>query len=258
MTRQLHNPWNDEHPQCVRTPPQSPCGKAWGGDAQEQTEKLQAIGALAASLAHDLSNPLCGVRSVLERMSRKPLWDDAERDLLRLALVQCDHMRLVLRELQESAAPASGQWTACALEQTLEAVLLLARKQLRLYDCTVQFAKPSKKLWVWGEQRRLRHLLLHLLLTCCRDPFAGGCRLDIRAGIEGERTQMIFRVEVAPSETDRLQQRLLATLSPSNKTAQCLYAILHQHDGELNHQQRGDGTVALILSLPTLHEEVQR
>lgn len=262
MTREQYNTGSDAHRRCSLTPPPPPLPPppALAEADREQTEKCRVVSMLTASLAHELSNSLCGVRSVLERMARKPAVGDTEGDLLRLALTQCDHMRHLLHELQDFIAPHSGQRAPFALDQTLDTVLLLLRKHLLICGCTVQFVRPAQPLLLHGEESRLRQMLVHLLmLACCREPLAGGCRLRIHAGSEGNWTQVIFRFQIDPSALECLQQTLAILCTPSaTEATRCLHAILHHHGGELYRQQIADGGETLILSLPTPPNEEHR
>jgi nitrogen-specific signal transduction histidine kinase len=259
VTREQHNRRDDDHRRHSLTPPAEPESLEYDL-AWEQAEQHTIIGALSGSLAHELSNPLCGIRSVLERMVRKPALDDAERDLLHLALRQCDHMRHLLHELQDFIAPNSGQQSLFALDQTLDTVLLLMRKHLTICGCTVQFIRPPQPLLLYGEQSRLRQMLVQLLmLACCRKPLSGGCHLRIHADCTGSRTQVAFRFQINPGATEHLQQLLTTLCTPSaTEATRCLHGILHHHGGELYRPQITEGIESLILSLPTHRNEEQR
>lgn len=246
MTREQHDAASNGDSCGGRTSLSTPLPlRPSGQDARrEQDALLQSAGLLVPSLVHELSNPLCGVRSVLERMSRKPALEDAERHLLRLAIHQCDQMRLLLRELQQFVIPASADPATFALDQTLKSVLLLVRKHLLSCGYGVEFTQPTQPLPLHGEEGRIRLLLVHLLLRCCNVPAGEGCRLQIQAGIEGCKTQLLLRWHVAPGREDSLQRAL-----SSGEDVPWFDTILHQHDGEVQLHQQSDG-LALSIQFP--------
>lgn len=254
MTREQHDAAPNGDRCGCRTPPSSllPSGADMRQPHPEQAALLLAAGMLVPSLAHELSNPLCGVRSMLERMARKPAQDDAERHLLRLALHQCDQMRLLLRELQEFVAPSSAEGATFALDETLESVLLLVRKQLRICGYSVEFTRPAQPLFFQGAERRIRLLLVHLLLRCCHAPLSEGGRLHIQAGVEGGKTQLILRWQMAPEQSEDLHLAL-----SNDEGAPWFDAILRQHGGKLQLQQRADGLIMQMLSFPLPQEEIR-
>lgn len=216
----------------------------------EQTALLQTMGLLVPSLAHDLSNPLCGVRNVLERLVRKTAQDDAERHLLHLALQQCDQMRHLLRELQEFAAPPNAGRATFALDQSLASALLLVRKQLLRCGCGVEFAPPARPLWLHGEEPRIRLLLVHLLLSCGRTAMPAGSCLHIQAGVEGDATLLCLRWPLAPGPKESPHLPL-----SGHASAPWFEAILRQHGGVLQTHQQADGLRRLTLSFPLPPEE---
>ena len=243
MTREQHDaaPNGDR---CGRRTSLSALLPPWPNELdarREQDALLQSAGLLVPSLTHELSNPLCGVRTVLERMARKPAQDDAEHHLLRLALQQCDQMRLLLRELQQFVTPASTDQAPFALDQTVESVLLLVRKQLLSSGYSMEFTQPAQPLLLHGEEGRIRLLLVHLLLRCCHAPVGEGGRLQIQAGVEGRKAQLILCWKMAHGQEENLRRALA-----SDDNSPWFDTILHQHDGEVQLQQRPDGLTLQI------------
>ena len=254
MTREQHNAACHGVNSDRRTPPFAPLPSgADGWEPQpEQAALLQTAGLLIPSLTHAMSNPLCGVRSVLERLSRKPLQDEAERHLLHLALQQCDQMRLLLRELQEFVAPPSVDPATFALDQSLESVLRLVSKHLRICGCGVEYLRPTRPLLLHGEERRIRLLLMHLLLHGCPDFLeAGGC-LHIQTEVDDAKSQLSFHWQLASPQGDLLSQPL-----PGSGQPPWFESILHQHGGALQVAQRADGLILLTLFFPLPQEEIR-
>jgi signal transduction histidine kinase len=74
-------------------------------ERDQELRRNAATGSLAASIAHEFNNHLCGVRSVVERMARKSELAVAEQGLLELALEQCDRMKRLIRNLKQFDLP---------------------------------------------------------------------------------------------------------------------------------------------------------
>lgn len=77
-------------------------------ERDQELRRNAAISSLAASIAHEFNNHLCGVRSVVERMARKSELAVAEQGLLELALGQCDRMKRLIRNLKQFDLPAGN------------------------------------------------------------------------------------------------------------------------------------------------------
>ncbi len=72
-------------------------------------EKLSAIGRLSASIAHEFNNPLFGIQSVLEGLERNSALDDQERELVVLALSECQRVKKLILNLRDFNRPSSGK-----------------------------------------------------------------------------------------------------------------------------------------------------
>ncbi|MCP4297885.1 MAG: GHKL domain-containing protein [Proteobacteria bacterium] len=94
------------------------------------SEKLSAIGRLSASIAHEFNNPLFGVMSILEGLKKNVSMDDSQRELLKLAVSECERMKKLIRSLDDFNQPSSGKIANIDINETLESVLLLTNKLL--------------------------------------------------------------------------------------------------------------------------------
>jgi len=65
------------------------------------SKKMEAVGRLSASFAHEFGNPLFGVRAVVKDISERLQLSPEDSHLLQLAKVECDKMRSMVREFQD-------------------------------------------------------------------------------------------------------------------------------------------------------------
>ena len=140
-----------------------------------QAEKLSAIGSLAASIAHEFNNPLCGVRSVVARMARRSGLDTADQSLLTLALEECDRMTRLIKGLQQFNRPFTDSREAFDLHRAMDSVLLLLNKYLKSRKALVHQAYASGPMRIVGAENQIKQVLLNLLRNCSEAlPETGG------------------------------------------------------------------------------------
>ncbi len=119
-------------------------------------EKLAAIGTLAASIAHELNNPLQGVLNVVKGISRRATLDPEDAELLDIAIGECKRMRELLKALQDFNRPTSGIRAPFDVHDMIDSVLLLFRKKFatkniilerqygRQYTCSLWGGGPAQ------------------------------------------------------------------------------------------------------------------
>jgi len=68
-----------------------------------RAQRLEAVAELAASLAHEIKNPLASIRSAVEQMAARPAASDDERVLGRLIVRESDRLARLLSEFLDFA-----------------------------------------------------------------------------------------------------------------------------------------------------------
>jgi hypothetical protein len=210
-------------------------------------ERHRTVGGLMASLAHEFNNPLCGVRSVIERMIRKTNPAEPDRGLLELALEQCERMRRLLQELQSFLPPATDLWGEFDLHAALDAVLLLLNKHLQLCGVSVR-TEYSPPLMVRGVNNQLKHLLLLLIKArgAAWGPVPG--ELLIRTGRDAGR---VWCALIGGDNRGATNEALFMRLSDSvERDRSVLAALLKAHGGEIRVDAAPGQGASVTLFLP--------
>ncbi len=214
-------------------------------------ESLAAVGEFAASLAHEVRNPLTAIRLDLQR-AREHL-SDGERSS---ALV--DHALHEVARLDASVTGGlrlarSGQpsLTPLDLRQPLEAAYHAAEPRFNASGAVLEpLVLPTDPVWTKGDAGALEQLFLNILLNAAEASGAG-----MRAGVEFERADGTVHVSIwdrgkgiAPEQMDRIFEPFYST-SPEGTGLGLPIArrIARAHGGELEIESRpGGGTTARI------------
>jgi two-component system, chemotaxis family, CheB/CheR fusion protein len=94
------------------------------------TEKLAATGRLAASIAHEINNPMASVTNLMYLLQHHPTLDEGARQYVQLAQEELDRITHIVRQMlgfyreAESPVPVS-------LKEVLDNVLVLYARKLR-------------------------------------------------------------------------------------------------------------------------------
>jgi signal transduction histidine kinase/DNA-binding response OmpR family regulator len=96
-----------------------------------QTEKLAATGRLAASLAHEINNPLQAIHNSLQLMLSFQLEADEQREYLQIADEEIERLMGLVAGILEFARPPQRELRTTNLNDIVERVLTLAGKYLQ-------------------------------------------------------------------------------------------------------------------------------
>jgi PAS domain S-box-containing protein len=147
-------------------------------DALRRTEKLAATGRLAASIAHEINNPLEAITNLLYLLRRFCQLDPAALNYVTIAEGEVRRMSEItqqtLRFYRQSTLPARA-----SMEELLDAVLDMYSARLATLGITVERKyDPGLDLFCFaGELRQV----ISNLVSNAMDATAGGGRLIVRA-----------------------------------------------------------------------------
>lgn len=157
------------------------------------SEKLAAVGRLAASIAHEFNNPLFGIRNVLVGLRELPCLTAEDRELTTLAVGECDRVTGLIRDLQGFQRPSAARRSPVDLHKTLDAVLLLCRRELSVKRAVLEKAYAADLPAVWGVEDQLRQVFLNLLTNAMDALGAGGGTIrvstEVLPGVAAVRVQ---------------------------------------------------------------------
>lgn len=180
-----------------------------------QSEKLAAIGRLAAAVAHEVRNPLAVIRSsaalVLEDMTRET---DAER-AARFIVEEVDRLNAVVTALLDYAKPLTPRREALALADLLAAVEPLVGAALRPKRGRLEATSepPGDAPALRGDPDLLAKLVYGLALNAAQAIDDGG-RIELRLRRRGGEVELLVRDDgpgVAPEHAARLFEPFFTT-----------------------------------------------
>lgn len=80
-----------------------------------RAERLEAVAALSASLAHEIRNPLAAIRSAVEQLARSVGEDEDDQTLARLVMRESERLNRLLNEFLDFARVRAANFTTLAL-----------------------------------------------------------------------------------------------------------------------------------------------
>lgn len=161
-----------------------------------ETERLAALGTLAAGVAHEINNPLAYVIANLGYLARVAQNDSLPTDMARFrdaiedSREGCDRIRSIVRDLQLFSRAADDDEEAVDVRRVLDSSANIVMNEIRpRARLTKDYAQVPK---ITANATRLGQVFLNLILNAAQAipegaPSTNEIRLVVRAG-EGEIT----------------------------------------------------------------------
>jgi len=127
------------------------------------SEKLAATGKLAASLAHELNNPICGIRNVLEILYERSNLNQQHKDHLNMAIRESDRIARLVKDLNDFHRPSSGEPVLGNIHNMIDEMLLLMKNKFEngKIELNLNYGKDIPLISTVPDQ--LKQVILNLL-----------------------------------------------------------------------------------------------
>ncbi len=153
-----------------------------------EAEQLAQIGQLAASLAHEIKNPLAGISGAIQVIRANLKQTDPHWPVLGEVLRQINRLDRSVKDLLVFARPKPPQYQWCDLPRAIERVLDLLRKEPEFERIRFEYSLPRDLPPIAADEHQLEQLLMNLLLNAAQASAPGGLvRLSVAARDGGVR-----------------------------------------------------------------------
>ncbi|PKO90739.1 MAG: hypothetical protein CVU16_09370 [Betaproteobacteria bacterium HGW-Betaproteobacteria-10] len=156
-----------------------------------QMEKLTTLGELAMGLAHEIGNPLAGMKAVAQAMQYEEDIPPGLIEALKRMEAEVDRLSGFLRSFYGFAAPQAILPEPCGLGQILDDVLFWTRKDAKSRDIGFELAGIDSVPPLSADPHQLKQVFLNLLMNAVHAMPEGGT-----VTVDAEKQAKIARIRV--------------------------------------------------------------
>jgi two-component system NtrC family sensor kinase len=228
-----------------------------------QSEKLASIGKLAATIAHEINNPLNGILTYTKLIERKlsdgtPKEADIPKFHSYLAIMERETERCstIVRNLLDFARQREPSLKPDVdINEVLDEALSLLANQIMLQEITLE-KKYGHPLPIMADPLQLRQVFLNVILNACEAMPNGGV-LTVVTALSTKRKKAV-RVEITDTGVGIDDKDLSKIFDPFFTSKEkgtglglsVVYGIINSHNGTIQvKSERGEGTT-IIIKLP--------
>ena len=138
------------------------------------TERLSSLGELTAGVAHELRNPLAGIKLNTQILSRRKDLPDMEKRLLENTREGIDKIQKIVEDMLHFAKPKPAHFKEEAVNEVVEKSLLILQPKLKKTNIQLSFEKGEDLPAVRIDQHQIQQVLVNLILNAIQAIEKGG------------------------------------------------------------------------------------
>lgn len=225
-----------------------------------QSEKMAAIGQLAAGLAHEIYNPLNVISGFTEVLIKQGNYTEAGKKHLEEIYRETGRCQNLIAELLRFAKPKKSGRALCDLGVMLGETVSLVQAQAKTQGVVVTVDIPEGLPAVMADKDQMKQVFLNLLLNACQAMPSGG-DLHIRAYVLNNSLALDIRdtgVGIKAQDIQNIFNPFFTTKADGTGLGLALsFAVMESHGGAINvKSEEGKGALfTLTLPLPGEHDE---
>jgi two-component system, NtrC family, sensor kinase len=227
-----------------------------------QSERLAAVGKLAAGVAHEINNPLTGILTFTESLLLDTDPDDPVREDYEIIIHETMRCRQIVKDLLDYARLEKPKRELSDLNSLVERALSLVSKQAEFQD--IQFLKsfaPDVPM-VSVDPNQIQQVVLNLVINA-KDAMNKSGRIEIVTSRPGQNNKAMLQVKdqgcgIAPDKIKNIFEPFYTTKGTEGNGLglPVVSSIIAQHDGKIDVESEAGTGTTFTITIPGVSEGV--
>jgi two-component system, NtrC family, sensor histidine kinase HydH len=219
----------------------------------QQTERLSVVGTLAASLAHEIRNPLSAISNFVQMLPERFAQDDFREKFMNTVSRELEKLTGLTNQLLSFGKPSQGMRVQVGLNALAERANQLIRFQFLKKGVGLALELwPEGELFTLGDESQLSQVALNLLLNALQATGEGGTVMVSTSRPSREWVEMKVRdtgVGMSPLQASRVFDAFFTTKSTGTGLGLAICRrVVSEHGGEIKlNSEEGRGSNFTVL-----------
>jgi len=223
-----------------------------------RSEKLAALGRLTAALAHEINNPLQGLRSGFHLLRNPQVSAEKREQYLEVAGREVERLIAIVERILGFYRPAGEHMQPTDLNQVLEETLSLAARQLEQGRVAVECRLDRDLPRIAAVPDQLKQVFLNLVLNALQAMPSGGTLL-VQTGRREQQGEVFAALSdtgtgIPAEDIGRIFEPFYTTRPDGLGLGLAIsYGIVERHGGRIEvHSRVGQGSTFTVVLPATL------
>jgi two-component system sensor histidine kinase PilS (NtrC family) len=220
-------------------------------ETSRRQDRLAAIGRMAASIAHEIRNPLAAMRGSIQMLRSEMDTDSHQTELMEIILRESDRLNRIITDFLSYARPRSLVQSKVDVGVLLHQTFALLRHSPEILEThSIVEEVPDEPLIVDADEGQLKQVFWNLARNALQAMPQGGTLKTQLERNSFNRLRISFSDTgrgMTPDQVEHLFEPFSSTTGGTGLGLSIVYQIIRDHGGTINVRSReGQGTTISI------------
>jgi signal transduction histidine kinase len=223
----------------------------------EHVDRLAATGEMAASIAHEIKNPVTGILGALQVFEKEMTDENPRKEILVEMMAQLDRVNHAVNDLLTYAKPTPPAFTKISSSELIHRTLSLLQKQIQEKNITINIELSPVHDIIYADRKQLQQVFWNIIINGIQAMESGGT-LTISSVHENSSVKFIIvdtGKGIPIDEIEKVFKPFYTTKHKGTGLGMTIsQRIIQHHNGKITITSLlGKGTL-ICITLPQQHE----
>jgi two-component system sensor histidine kinase PilS (NtrC family) len=220
-------------------------------ETSRRQDRLAAVGRVAASIAHEIRNPLAAMRGSIQVLRSEMDTNSSQAELMEIILRESDRLNRIITDYLTYARPRSQAPHSVDVCELLRETFTLLRHSPEIKDGHgLEEDYPDEAMLVNADSSQLKQVFWNIARNALQAmPEGGTLRAELRRSVSN-RVRITFTdsgIGMSPEQVEHLFEPFSSRTGGTGLGLSIVYQIIRDHGGTINVRSReGQGTTIAI------------
>jgi two-component system sensor histidine kinase AtoS len=227
-------------------------------EALQRTEQIKVCGEMAVGMAHEIKNPLAGIKVSIEVLLEELALADGDREVLVKVISEIKRLELLIKSLLNFAKPPKPQFSLVDVQGILDTVTSFSLKTPSFSPIMVLKDYAEHLPRIMADPMQLQQVFMNLILNAV-EAMPGGGTLTLKTSLEKSSHVLVIMISdtgkgVDDDEKEKIFQPFFTTKSKGTGLGLAITKrLIEQHGGSIIAEKNHPTGTTFRISFPVRH-----
>lgn len=223
-------------------------------ETSRRQDRMAAVGRMAASIAHEIRNPLAAMRGSIQMLRSEMDGNTEQAQLMEIIMRESDRLNKIVADYLNYARPRPAELKNVDVSALVGDTFKLLRNSDEIVDGHIlEEDLPSRPAIVSGDPEQLKQVCWNIARNALKAmPDGGTFRVSLEQ-IDGNRLRLAFSdtgYGMTPEQVEHLFEPFTSTTGGTGLGLSIVYQIIRDHSGTINVRSREGKGTTITIELP--------